>query len=384
MHALSAEPRTAPPPAELARPHRVPLRQLLLLYASSRLFIYAVAGLSLATVAKPKNFDAPHGLLNWFMRWDANWYLDVVQRGYWFVHSGHDTNVGYFPLLPLVTWLGSLGGILNPVAVGLAVGFVGFWAACPLLWRFVYDEWNDPNLATWSVALLLFSPVSFFFSNFYSESLFLPLTIGCLWAARRKHWWIAGGLGALAGLTRYVGIVMIVPLVTELVLDRHRSPIRIRSVLACLLPAAGYGAYCLFMWIKFGNPHMYAEAQLVSGRHFTWFWGLFTRESFTGLQWFYQMWFGGAVLIAFAFMLAGAFFRLPVSLTVFLLSFSFVYISARFVDSLPRYFAALFPFYIVLAMLCRRAPVIRIPLIAAMSILQAIAVTLFVNGYWFT
>jgi Gpi18-like mannosyltransferase len=66
-----------------------------------------------------------------------------------------------------------------------------------------------------AVAFLLFGPVSFFFSSIYSEALFLPLAIGCIDRARRGRWWQAGALGALAGLTRFIGLMLVIPLVWQ-------------------------------------------------------------------------------------------------------------------------------------------------------------------------
>jgi hypothetical protein len=76
--------------------------------------------------------------------------------------------------------------------------------------------------------------------------------------------------------------------------------------------------------------------------------------------------------------------RLPVSYTLLSLSFSLVYLSAKLVEALPRYFSVVFPFYIVLGMVTIRWPRSRLPLLAGSIGLQALSVILFVNGYWFT
>jgi hypothetical protein len=379
---------------------RLPYRELLLLFFGSRVFIYVVAALGLAGIGKGPHFRESHTVMDWFLRWDAWWYIDVIEHGY---RAAPDAslNVGYFPLYPWIARAFTLGGLINTAAAGTLAALAGLWLACVALWRLVHDEWNDAALATTSVAFLLVSPVGFFFSALYSESWFLALSIGCFVAARRRGWWLAGLLGALAALTRFVGVALIVPLVWEFV-ETHRRAAGVPSSvgsgaggraqaqggwwpgLACLLPLAGYGTYCVIMWAKFGNPLMYSVANAESGRHFTWFWGLFARPSFTGLPAFYQIWFAGAVLIALGTLTVGVLLRMPHSFAILVLTYTGIYLSARFVDSLPRYFAGLFPFYVALALLARWRPALAVPLLSLCAALLAFSVVLFVNGYWFT
>ena len=63
-----------------------------------------------------------------------------------------------------------------------------------------------------AVLLLALFPMSFFFSAIYSESLFLALTVGCVYAARRGRWWRAAAVGGLASATRSQGVLRAVPL----------------------------------------------------------------------------------------------------------------------------------------------------------------------------
>ncbi|HVU35681.1 MAG TPA: mannosyltransferase family protein [Opitutaceae bacterium] len=362
---------------------------LLVLFVSSRLLIYLTAGLSLLGVRKAEGFLPPRTVLDWFLRWDALWYLDVAEHGYHFAHPGDPTtNVGYFPLYPWLMRLVSLNGVLDRRAAGYVVSFVGFWLACVLLWRLVAREWRDQRIARWAVTFLVFSPISFFFTSLYSESWFLPLSIGCLLAARRRRWWLAGIFGALAAFTRIVGVALVVPLAWEALLAMReeggwRWP-RLSEILGSAMPVLGILAYAAVMWATFGNPFMYSQAQIDSGRHFTWFWGLFARSSFTGLSLFYRWWFAGTVVISLLALAAGVLLRMRTTYIVYALTFGFIYISARFIDSVPRYFGVLFPLYIVAALLVVRWPRLATPLLALSVILQTLSVILFVNGYWFT
>ena len=55
-------------------------------------------------------------------------------------------------------------------------------------------------------------PTSFFFSAIYTESLFLLGTVLAFWAAYQDKWWVAGIGGAIAVLTRNLGITLLLPL----------------------------------------------------------------------------------------------------------------------------------------------------------------------------
>lgn len=389
---MTAASRTSPAPsdgqaASAAPALPVPWRTLGLLFLGSRVLIYLFAAVSLRWLPRASDFLPPRTIADWFLRWDALWYFDVAEHGYHFVRAGDPTNVGYLPLYPWLLRAVSLGGLLDYRYAGYLVSLLGLWLATVWLWQLVARETRDARTATVSVVFLLFGPVTFFFSTLYSESWFLPLTIGALAAARERRWWLAGACGALAAFTRFVGIAILVPLLVEAVVaaraERRRIP-PLTVLVACGLPVAGALAYGAVMWHLFDNPFMYFQAQQHWGRHFTWFWDLFARRSFTELPGFFQAWFAGTTVIAFLLLLTGVVLRMPLSFTTYVLTFAFIYISARFADSLPRYFSALFPFYLVVALLARRWRASFAPMLAISIALLAMSVFLFVNGYWFT
>ncbi len=58
---------------------------------------------------------------------------------------------------------------------------------------------------------MAFAPMGVFFSAIYTESLFLALSVGLFWFARRGQWAWVGVTGAAAVATRSTGIVLILP-----------------------------------------------------------------------------------------------------------------------------------------------------------------------------
>jgi mannosyltransferase PIG-V len=134
-------------------------------------------------------------------RWDSTWYLDVARNGY-----GEPAKAAFFPLYPALVRV--LGG---SVPVAIAGSIVCFALALVALHALTELELG-PEAARWTVLALAFSPMSFFFSAVYAESLFLALTVGAVLAARRDEWAYAGALGAMAAATRSTGALILVAL----------------------------------------------------------------------------------------------------------------------------------------------------------------------------
>jgi hypothetical protein len=143
-------------------------------------------------------------------RWDTDFYLKIVERGY----RIDDGTAQFHPLFPwLATPLAALG--LSPL---LALMLVSSAASAAMLVVFAQLARLDlgADEARWSTALFLFSPLAFALWAPYTEALFLLCAIACLLWARRGRWWFAGVAGAFAVLTRQQGVFLLLPLAVEL------------------------------------------------------------------------------------------------------------------------------------------------------------------------
>jgi hypothetical protein len=164
------------------------------------------------------------------VHFDATYYLAIASHGY---TSKPDLPV-FFPLYPLlIRALGYLTG--SDVIAGVAISAASFGIALVLLHRLTELELGR-RAADATVLLLAFAPLSFFFTAVYTESLFLALSVGAIWAARRERWALAGVLGALATLTRVTGILLVVPILIMHLPSRRRLTRQLAWIL--LLPAA--------------------------------------------------------------------------------------------------------------------------------------------------
>lgn len=367
-------------------PPRVPWRTILLTLVATRLLVGLVGVLAYAWFEKGPHFHPKASAWSLFQNWDANWYLDLVQHGYF--HTATKSNVVIFPLYPGLMKLLTLVGVSAEVS-GYLVSNLALLGACAFLWRIAWLETGSAGTATRAVQVLLLGPVSFFFSIIYSESLFLLGATGALYAARTRSWLAAGLWGAVAAHTRSIGFALVVPLLWEYLrvhglIPILRTPRRWIGLAACLLPLAGTALYLGYMTIKFGDPLVYFAAQEHWSRKFSYFGSLFARISFVGLSLFYKVWFTSAVLGSFGLLLLGVGVRLRDTYLIFGLTFCFIYISSHSVEAFPRYASVVFPFYLVVALALKRVPVLTIPVFVLSTALLVFSTTLFVAGYWFT
>lgn len=139
------------------------------------------------------------------VRWDSIHYLSIAQHGYATAPA-----TAFYPLYPLLV---RASGVLlgSDVVAGVLVSLAALAVALVLLHRLTALELGR-RAADVTVMLLAFAPLSLFFSAVYTESLFLALSVGSVYAARRGRWKLACGLGGLAAATRVTGVGLVVPL----------------------------------------------------------------------------------------------------------------------------------------------------------------------------
>ena len=159
-----------------------------------------------------------HTFMDLWNRWDAPHYLDIARDGY---QTQGDPRyfIVFYPLYPwLVRVLGWAAGDVFWASLILSNTCLG--AACVLLYRlFCMDM--DADSAGWGIVFLCFSPLSFFLSIPYTESLYLLLTVCFFYSARKGQWLWAGIAGYLAALSRNFGILLLVP-VTVFAIEKWR------------------------------------------------------------------------------------------------------------------------------------------------------------------
>jgi hypothetical protein len=132
----------------------------------------------------------------------------------------------------------------------------------PLLYRLVGIDLG-PRIGLWSAGLLLVFPTAYFLHIGYTESLFLALAFGSMYAARTERWWLAGLLALLATLTRVNGLVLAPTLAVEAWLQWRSDPDRrLRAEwLGIAGVGIGFGIYLWLNWSVYGDPFAFSEIQ---------------------------------------------------------------------------------------------------------------------------
>jgi len=145
----------------------------------------------------------------WY-RYDTGFYLQIVTRGY----RAGDVTSGFHPLHP---WLATVAAKLlgSPLAGLMLVSTLAGLCLTVVYYRLARVDLNHEKAWT-ATALMLCWPVTAAIFVPYTEALYLFLAVSCLFAARKRHFLLAGLIGALAALTRQHGILLVLPLAWEL------------------------------------------------------------------------------------------------------------------------------------------------------------------------
>ncbi len=198
-----------------------------------------------------------------FAAWDSGWYFEIARRGP-FVNSEGQSSLAFFPLYPLLmralAW--PFGGSERALWVaGIVLSYACFFLGLVVLHRFSFDRFADREVARRTLLYLSVFPFAYFFTQVYTESLFLFLSVSVVAAATASRWGLAGALGFLTALTRPNGVLIAVPLALIALGGRPRLLELARRALAVALVPAGLGVYCAFVYRRTGDPLGWLHAQ---------------------------------------------------------------------------------------------------------------------------
>lgn len=361
-------------------------------FIASRLLVLLVA-LTAAHIGSYSSAPADVGLL--FQRWPPSgvlaWLFDPFVRGdsvYLLGISLHGYNSfalsTMFPGFPIaVHVLGGFGGPMAAVVVGCLLSGACFALALYLLHRLVSLE-AGARIARVTVLLIAFSPLSLFFSVPYTESLFLVLSVGALYAAKRERLALACCLAAAAGATRNVGVMLAAPIAllflypsvsSEAIVTaspaswlRRLKPRRRPgpALLWLLLVPVGLGLFSLYLHHRFDDALAWKHAEALYGRETAWPWvtvidGIRAAWHFQATQHvFYGVQLQDLAFLLLAILGTVAVFRLlPVAYGVYTVALLLPALTAPAIvqeplRSFPRYTLVAFPLYIALAKLSER------------------------------
>ncbi len=273
-----AEPTTTDAPT--SRRWWFPLGVFLLLSVVLALVVW-LTGLYLprAPAHAPPASDIRGGpLIEGWVRWDAGWYIRIVRDGYFYI-PGTQSSIAFFPAYPILLWAATRvigdhvwAGMAVTWASGLAVALLfGAWCRARLA----------PLAAGTAVTLLLAFPYAWFlYGSIYADALFLAAVLASFTLLEHDRPWLAGLAGAVATAARPIGIAVVVGLVVR-ALER-RGALRLSSGrfgiptgvhlgrvrggdVGVLVSLGGLASYCIYLWVRFGDPLAFAAVQGAPG-----------------------------------------------------------------------------------------------------------------------
>jgi hypothetical protein len=192
---------------------------------------------------------------------DVVHYVTIAQDGYlrapFDISDRRSHEYAFFPLFPLLLWL--LGHLTTDVILwSAALNNLFFFVALILLYKLTLEFGYDDSVARRTLFYLAAFPVSYFFSAPFTESLFVLLTVGSFYAAKRERWWLAGVIGLLASGTRLTGVFLL-PALLVLSWQMYRSA-PIKKIAGLLLIPFGLFAYMFYSWWLSGDALAFKHA----------------------------------------------------------------------------------------------------------------------------
>ncbi len=200
-----------------------------------------------------------------WLNFDARHYLDIAVNGsYEPVYmnvDGIETTFQhvrrvYFPLFPFVTHFVTFGGVINPVFMGLLLNYALTIGSLYVMYKLFAKEFSE-KVAIRSITLLLLFPTSFYLVAYYSEALYLFLTLLVFYFLHSRKYVETAVSVALASLTRLVGIALLPVLLYDIWCSFKKDK-RIPFMYA--LAPLGVLSYLAYSYFDTGNAMVFLSS----------------------------------------------------------------------------------------------------------------------------
>ncbi|MDD2504515.1 MAG: hypothetical protein PHG58_11845, partial [Clostridia bacterium] len=282
----------------------------------------------------------------------------------------------------------------NYLYSGMIASGLCFAGAGTMFYRLVRLD-HSHEYAVRALTYLCILPGAFFFAAPMSESLFLLLSVSCIYFLRRKNWLIACLLAGWASFTRSLGLTLLAPILFEMIADDRKisadktdkSKFKYFNIVFILL---GFGAYLLVNYQVSGNPFQFLVYQK---EHWSQSLGLFfntvSYQTDYAIKTFQEqnyhsllgLWLPNLFSIFFSLIvMLAAVKKIRPSYTAWFFAYYIIAIGATWLLSAPRYLLVLFPTTLALASLTDKRWLDRIITITCI-IFYIIYAYMFVNRW---
>lgn len=228
---------------------------------SAKLLLVAVVWQTLLTIVGTI-FAARTGDASFFanlsqhaLKWDAGWYLHIIDQGYGL--EGSPAAPAFYPLFPLViSLLSAITFYSIPVFVlSILFNTVCVWLILVAL-RKILQHFKLSNQAIiFTLALFLAFPSAFFMHVFYSEALFIALAFWGYLFALKGRWWAVGIVLAALTATRLPSLLFLGLYGLEYLRSYQWNIKKAfnKNALWFLLAPVGFIGYALYLLITRGD-----------------------------------------------------------------------------------------------------------------------------------
>ncbi|HEX9188308.1 MAG TPA: mannosyltransferase family protein [Vicinamibacteria bacterium] len=328
-----------------------------------------------------------------FAAWDSGWYFDIAQRGYYWNAFGQ-SSLAFFPLYPLLMRAAAWpfgGGERALWIAGIAISFGCLFLGLAVLHRLTLTLSGSRETARRTVLYVAVFPFAYFFTQVYTESLFLLTSVSAVAAAVASRWGWAGLFGALAALTRPNGILIAVPLGILALQGRPRARELARRAAALALVPLGFSTFCAFAWRLSGDPVGWLRAQaqwgytvgnrpwvelmrLLDGLERHGLYGYFFSDPLAPYYFVH-----GLVALVFVALVPSVFTRVGLAFGAYVAVSLYVPLTGNALEGIGRYAATLFPVFMLLGQVSSRR--VHEAILVGSAIVLSLLASLFAGFY---
>ncbi len=218
-----------------------------------------------------------HDLLTNWNRGDVTSYLTLAAKSY-----TQPAQTLLFPLFP--TLIRTLAPLFrqSQLTAGFFLSNLAFLGVLIIFYHLLEIEFDRDTARRGTLYIAIF-PTAFVFFIAYSESLFLFFALASFYNMRRGSWWLTGLFGALATLTQFAGLFLFVVFLCEFMRQmgpqvrqawREQSQLlaRVRPALpalAALLIPLALMLYFSALRAIFGDPFIFVRTQAQASAGFS-------------------------------------------------------------------------------------------------------------------
>jgi hypothetical protein len=323
-----------------------------------------------------------------WVRWDGNWYSKIARGGYESkgepFTDDRNKDIAFFPAYPYLSRVLSLG-IIPVELVAVAISTVSSIAIILLLYSVLRARGFGQNTSRLSIWLLFAYPMAFIFGAMYTEAMFLALALSVFYLWPKKKYLLVFWLGALATLTRPVGVLVCLPGIVNMLREKFwQKSVRewLPQGLSLSGSVFGFFIYCLISrlhthsWLAFREVEKFGWDRSGNGIGSI-IQNLFV-VPFRGPNWLLFALVPWVVIALVVWQRK----KLGLELSVWALATLALPLSTILIG-MPRYAVTLFPAHLSAALLLSKKPVLIKPVLLLMFGIQIVAYALWVMNAQF-